>query len=77
MKRTRLTEFASVRRSGLIAMDLPDGDELVAARAARDEDDVILVSSDGQAIRFAVGTLRVASRASGGVRGMRLAAARG
>ncbi|MFN8585344.1 MAG: DNA gyrase subunit A [Dehalococcoidia bacterium] len=74
VKRTRLTEFASVRRSGLIAMDLPDGDELVAARAARDEDDAILVSSDGQAIRFGVGTLRVASRASGGVRGMRLGA---
>ena len=73
VKRTRLTEFASVRRSGLIAMDLPPGDELVAARAARDEDDVILVSSDGQAIRFGVATLRVASRASGGVRGMRLA----
>ncbi len=72
VKRTRLTEFASVRRSGLIAMDLPDGDELIATRAARDEDDVILVSSDGQAIRFGVSTLRVASRASGGVRGMRL-----
>ncbi|MBX7111043.1 MAG: DNA gyrase subunit A [Dehalococcoidia bacterium] len=74
VKRTRLTEFASVRRSGIIAIDLPDGDELVAARAARDEDDAILVSSDGQAIRFGVGTLRVASRASGGVRGMRLGA---
>jgi DNA gyrase subunit A len=72
VKRTRLTEFASVRRSGLIAMDLPDGDELIAARAARDEDDAILVSSDGQAIRFGVSTLRVASRASGGVRGMRI-----
>ncbi|MGE0227992.1 MAG: DNA gyrase subunit A [Dehalococcoidia bacterium] len=72
VKRTRLTEFASVRRSGLIAMDLPNGDELVAARAARDEDDAIVVSSDGQAIRFGVGTLRVASRASGGVRGMRI-----
>ncbi len=73
VKRTRLTEFASVRRSGLIAMNLPPGDELIAARAATDEDDAILVSSNGQAIRFAVGTLRVASRASGGVRGMRLA----
>ena len=72
VKRTRLTEFASVRRSGLIAMDLPAGDELVAARAAADEDDVILVSTDGQAMRFDISSLRVASRASGGVRGMRL-----
>jgi DNA gyrase subunit A len=72
VKRTRLTEFESVRRSGLIAMDLPAGDQLIAAQAAADADDVLLVSSDGQAIRFAVDVLRVASRSSGGVRGMRL-----
>ena len=74
VKRTPLNQFESVRRSGLIAMDLPPNDELVAARTARDSDDALLISSDGQAIRFAVSTLRVASRASGGVRGMRLAA---
>jgi DNA gyrase subunit A len=72
VKRTPLSQFESVRRAGLIAMDLPPSDELVAARPARDSDDALLVSSDGQAIRFAVATLRVASRASGGVRGMRL-----
>ena len=72
VKRTPMAQFESVRRSGLIAMDLPPGDELIAAHAARDTDDVMLVSSDGQAIRFAVDVLRVASRASGGVRGMRL-----
>ena len=72
VKRTPLTQFASVRRAGLIAMRVDRGDQLIAARAARDEDDVLLVSTAGQAIRFNVGTLRVASRASGGVRGMRL-----
>ncbi len=72
VKRTPMAQFESVRRSGLIAMDLPPGDELIAAQAARDDGDVLLVSSDGQAIRFAVGVLRVASRQSGGVRGMRL-----
>ncbi|MCC6238059.1 MAG: DNA gyrase subunit A [Dehalococcoidia bacterium] len=72
VKRTPLDQFESVRRSGLIAMDLEAGDELIAARAARDIDDVLLVSSSGQAIRFNVGSLRVASRASGGVRGVRL-----
>ena len=72
VKRTPLDQFESVRRAGLIAMNLEAGDELVAARAARDGDDVILVSSNGQAIRFNVGTLRVASRASGGVRGVKL-----
>jgi DNA gyrase subunit A len=72
VKRTPLDQFESVRRSGLIAMNLEPGDYLVAARAASDRDDAIIISSDGQAMRFNVGTLRVASRASGGVRGMRL-----
>jgi DNA gyrase subunit A len=72
VKRTPLEQFESVRRSGLIAMDLEASDELVAARAATDADDAIIVSSDGQAIRFNVGALRVASRASGGVRGIRI-----
>ena len=72
VKRTPLSQFESVRRAGLVAMKLKRGDELIAARAARDEDDVLLVSSGGHAIRFRVGALRVASRASGGVRGMRL-----
>ena len=72
VKRTPLDQFESVRRAGLIAMNLKRGDHLVSARAARDEDDAILVSTGGRAIRFKVGSLRVASRASGGVRGMRL-----
>ena len=72
VKRTPLEQFESVRRSGLIAMRLDARDELIAARGAHDDDDVLIVSSGGQAIRFNVGSLRVASRASGGVRGMRL-----
>ena len=72
VKRTPLDQFESVRRAGLIAMNLKAGDHLLAARAAGDENDTILVSTAGQAIRFNVGKLRVASRASGGVRGMRL-----
>ncbi len=72
VKRTPLDQFESVRRAGLIAMNLKDGDQLVAARAAGDDDTAILVSSSGRAIRFRVDALRVASRVSGGVRGMRL-----
>ena len=72
VKRTPLKQFESVRRAGLIAMNLKRGDSLIAAHAAADAHDAILVSSAGRAIRFAVGSLRVASRASGGVRGMRL-----
>ena len=73
IKKTTISSFASVRSSGLIAMDLEQGDELVAARLANDQDDVILVTRKGQAIRFAVNKLRASSRTSGGVRGIRLA----
>jgi DNA gyrase subunit A len=72
VKRTPLNQFESVRRAGLIAMKLKNGDSLRAARAASEANDAILISSDGQAMRFNVGALRVASRASGGVRGMKL-----
>ena len=72
IKKTSLREFESVRRAGLIAMDLEPGDELVFAKLARDDDDVIMVSSMGKAIRFSASELRMASRASGGVRGMRI-----
>ncbi len=75
VKKTTADKFAAVRSSGLIAMDLEAGDELVAARLATDKDDMLLVSQEGQAIRFAVKDLRAASRTSGGVRGIRLSSA--
>ncbi len=71
-KKTPLKEFEEVRRNGKIAMRLDDGDELIGARLASDTCDVVLVSSDGQAIRFAIKDLRSASRISGGVRGIKL-----
>jgi DNA gyrase subunit A len=72
VKKTALKNFASVRSNGLIAMDLEAGDELVAARLASGQDEVIMVSDNGRAIKFSVANLRVASRVSGGVRGMKL-----
>ena len=72
IKKTRLSEFSSIRRNGLIAMGLRNEDELVSAAVVADEDEVILVSKNGQAIRFQVKNLRTASRTSGGVRGIRL-----
>jgi DNA gyrase subunit A len=73
VKKTALSEYASVRRNGLITMDLEHDDALVAARLARDQDQAILVTARGQALRFPVSQLRAASRQSGGVRGIRLA----
>ncbi len=73
VKRSELSQFASIRHSGVIAMPLKAGDELVSARLAEEGDEVILVTEGGRALRFAVAELRVASRASGGVRGIGLA----
>ncbi|MGD0780501.1 MAG: DNA gyrase subunit A [Dehalococcoidales bacterium] len=73
VKKTPVDNFTTVRSSGLIAMDLEPGDELVSVSLATDKDDVLMVSRKGQSIRFDVKSLRPASRISGGVRGMRLA----
>jgi len=74
VKKTSLAEFSSVRSNGLIAMDLEQGDELISARLAGADDQVILITETGQSIKFAVSDLRTASRTSGGVRGIRVAA---
>lgn len=72
VKKTSMGEFEVVRRQGLIAMNLEEDDELIGAKLARADDDVLLITSHGQAIRFTVEELRTASRTSGGVRGIRL-----
>ena len=72
IKKTTLSAFASIRRTGIIAMGLRNKDELISAGVVAAEDEVILLSRNGQAIRFRVNNLRTASRTSGGVRGIRL-----
>jgi DNA gyrase subunit A len=72
IKKTTLDKFASIRRNGIIAMGLRNQDKLTSAGVVADEDEVILVSQNGKAIRFQVKSLRTASRTSGGVRGIRL-----
>jgi len=72
IKKTALSKFAAVRSSGLIAMDVEEDDELVAARLATDEDEIVLITRKGQSIRFAVSGVRASLRTSGGVRGIRL-----
>jgi DNA gyrase subunit A len=74
VKKTALDHFSQVRTSGLIAMDVEPDDVLIAARVATDTDDMVMVTQKGQSIRFPVSSLRGASRTSGGVRGIKLAA---
>ncbi len=72
IKKTPFSGFTRIKRNGLIAMGLRNEDKLVSARIVTDEDEVILMSQNGQAVRFRVKDLRTASRSSGGVRGIRL-----
>jgi DNA gyrase subunit A len=72
IKKTSMEEFEVVRRGGLIAMNLEDDDELIGAKLAQANDEVLLITAQGQSIRFNVSDLRDASRVSGGVRGIRL-----
>ncbi|WP_209596443.1 DNA gyrase subunit A [Ruegeria sp. HKCCSP351] len=73
VRRNRLSDFTNVRRNGKIAMKLPDGVELVNARICSEDEDVMLVTNSGRAIRFRTTDVRVFnSRESTGVRGIRL-----
>jgi DNA gyrase subunit A len=72
IKKTAISEFSSVRRAGLIAYDIEPGDDLLFVHAIHENGDVILASKKGYAARFSEKEMRSASRASGGVRGIRL-----
>jgi DNA gyrase subunit A len=74
VRRNKLSDFADVRRSGIIAMKLDEGDAIVDVQICKEDDDVLLTSAAGQCIRFAVTDVRVfQGRTSMGVRGIALA----
>ncbi len=73
VRRNVLADFTNVRSNGKIAMDLPDGVKLVNVWVATKDDDVMLVTNSGRAIRFASNDIRVfKGRKSTGVRGIKL-----
>ncbi len=73
VRRNKLSDFADVRRSGIIAMKLDEGDSFVDVQICTENDDVLLTSAAGQCIRFAVSDVRVfQGRTSMGVRGIAL-----
>jgi DNA gyrase subunit A len=72
MKRMALSEFSRVRPSGLIAINIKDGDHLGWARLTNGEDHIILVTANGQAVRFPETQIRSMGRQAAGVRGIRL-----
>ena len=73
IKKTPLMQYANVRKNGLAAITLRDGDELVSVRVVRDDSDIFLVSRFGQCMRFDLQEVRSIGRTSMGVTGMRLA----
>ena len=73
VRRNALSDFTNVRSNGKIAMELNDGIELVNARIAGEDDDVMLFTDSGRAIRFSTTAVRVfKGRKSTGVRGIKL-----
>jgi DNA gyrase subunit A len=73
IKKSAAESFFEVRKNGLIAIGLKDGDELIDARFIKNSDTVLLASADGKAIHFKTDDIREMGRTAGGVRGMRLA----
>ena len=73
VKKSKLTDFDSNRSGGIVAVNLRDNDELVGAVLCSSEDDLLLVSANGQSIRFSATdeALRPMGRATSGVQGMR------
>ena len=72
MKKTPLSDFLNVRRSGLIAIKLKDDDELKDAKIVQKNDELIVLSAYGQALRFPEKDLRPMGRAAAGVLGIKL-----
>lgn len=72
MKRVAMEEFAAVRPSGLIAMNLDEGDTLGWARLTTGKDEVIIITENGQALRFGEDKVRAMGRQAAGVQGIKL-----
>ena len=72
-KRTSASNFTDVRRSGLIAITLDEGDELISVNFASKNDDVVIATAEGQSIHFKSSDVREMGRSAAGVRVIRLA----
>ncbi|MCR5414702.1 MAG: DNA gyrase subunit A [Kiritimatiellae bacterium] len=72
VKKTLLGDFQNVNKSGIRAINIEDGDELVEVRLVKPEEDVLMLTRNGRAMRFASTDVRRMGRAATGVRGIRL-----
>ena len=72
IKRTKLTDFANIRATGIIAIDLDQGDELIDVYLTEGKHDILLNTRSGMAIRFHEEQVRAMGRGARGVRGIKL-----
>ena len=72
VKKTSLEEFANIRSSGILAINLPEGDYLTRVALSNGDDDIMLTTSQGQSIRFSEKDVRSMGRAASGVTGIKL-----
>ena len=72
VKKTPIRDYANVRKIGLAAISLRDDDELIEVKVTNNKKDIILVTKDGQCIRFKETDVRTTGRVSMGVRGINL-----
>jgi len=72
VKKTNVSEFDNIRRNGMIAIKLDSGDELVWSNISTGENDILLVTRQGKAIRFSERSVRPLGRGTIGVRGVKL-----
>lgn len=72
VKKTLLSDFQNVNKSGIRAINIDETDELVGVRLVGPNEDVIMLTKDGRAMRFAATDVRRMGRAATGVRGIRL-----
>ena len=72
IKKTRFEEYNNIRKSGLAAITLRENDDLIEVKLAGEEDDIFLITKEGQCIRFACANVREIGRVSMGVIGINL-----
>lgn len=74
VKKSKVSEFENIRKSGIVAIKLDKGDELVWSSLTTGENDILLVTKEGKAIRFSESEARPMGRATQGVRGIKIPA---
>ncbi len=73
VKKTKLSQFENTRKSGLIAINIREDDELIRVRLTDEDEDILLVTSKGMSIRFKESDVRDMGRSAMGVKGINLA----